>query len=156
MTRDDRLRIEAADVHSAAATLLIARLTQELAARYDDDGGMADWRPSDVQGLRGAFLIAFLDDLPAACGAFRPFTSDTAEIKRMYVEPAYRNRGLGRRILAALEEHARQAGYGKVRLETGTEQPEAMRLYEATGYYRIACYGYHKDDPRSVCFEKTL
>jgi ribosomal protein S18 acetylase RimI-like enzyme len=78
------------------------------------------------------------------------------EIKRMYVEPAFRGRGIGRRILAALEERGREAGYKRMWLETGTSQPEAVSLYEAAGYRRIAPYGFYRFDPRSLCYEKVL
>jgi len=91
-----------------------------------------------------------------ACGAYRPMSPDVAEIKRMYVDPDYRCRGLGRRILRELEGRARRDGYARARLETGTLQPEAIRLYERAGYHRIDCYGLYVGNPRSVCFEKDL
>lgn len=64
--------------------------------------------------------------------------------------------GIARRILAELEAFARQQDFLRLRLETGIMQPEAMQLYETAGYHRIECYGYYRDDPRSVCFEKML
>jgi putative acetyltransferase len=155
MTPGPSLVIQTVSVRLPEAALLIARLTAELAARYHDDG-VGNFRPEDVEAPRSGFLVARWDGQPVACGAFRPLTDSLAEIKRMYVEPEFRGRGIGRRLLAALEEAARQAAYKTVRLETGTGQPEAIRLYEAAGYYRIDCYGYYRHDPRSVCFEKVL
>jgi putative acetyltransferase len=152
---DNPLLIESVNVRLPEATQLIARLTEELARRYDDDGH-GDFRLEDVEGPRSGFLVARWSGQGVACGAFRPLTETMAEIKRMFVNPAFRGRGIGRRILDALEDHARRAGYTKVRLETGTAQPEALSLYASAGYYRIECYGFHRDDPRSVCFEKVL
>jgi GNAT superfamily N-acetyltransferase len=79
-----------------------------------------------------------------------------AEIKRMYVEPGARRRGISRQILGKLEQLARGCGYLTVRLETGVRRPGAIRLYESVGYRRIQRYGRHVDDPLSICFEKSL
>jgi putative acetyltransferase len=155
MTANDSLVIEAVDVRGAEAVLLLERLTAELARRYHDDGS-GFFRPEDVLQPRSGFLVARWQGEPIGCGAYRPLRDDIAEIKRMYVEPAFRGRGIGRKLLAALEQCARQAGYGRVWLETGTEQPEAMRLYQLSGYREIHKYGYYRDDPRSVCYEKML
>jgi len=152
---NDVLTIEAMDICLPEAALLIERLTAELSHRCSDDG-MGDFHPDHVRGPRSGFLVARWQEQPIACGAFRPMDSGVAEIKRMYVEPAYRGRGIGRRILQALEERARQAGYVKIKLETGTAQPEAVGLYESAGYQRIPPYGFYRDDPRSICFEKVL
>jgi putative acetyltransferase len=149
------LVIEPMDVRRPEAVLLIARLSEELGRRYGDDG-TGFFRPEDVEGPRSGFLVARWDGQAVGCGAFRPLDEITAEIKRMFVEPAFRGRGISRRVLKALEDAARQAGYTTVRLETGTIQHEALGLYQSAGYHRIKCYGHHKDDPRSVCFEKVL
>jgi putative acetyltransferase len=149
------LIIESADVHSLEVTQMIGRLTMELARRYNDDGA-GDFRPTDVEQPRSGFLVARWEGKAVACGAFRPMTDDKAEIKRMYVDPAFRGRGIGRRLLAALEDGARQAGFAKIWLETGTGQPEAVGLYESAGYRPIPRYGMYHKDPRSVCFEKIL
>jgi GNAT superfamily N-acetyltransferase len=157
MSAVDGLTIEPADVNGPDAVRLIARLSAELARRYDDsDDGTGDFRPGDVTGPRSGFLVARWAGEAVGCGAYRPLDEDVAEVKRMYVEPDFRGRGISRRILAELEAAARQAGYQAIRLETGIMQPEAIRLYETAGYRRIGNYGYYKDDPRSVCFEKAL
>jgi putative acetyltransferase len=155
VTATDGLTIETADVHLPEVAQMIARLTEELARRYDDDGA-GDFRPTDVQQPRSGFLLGRWAGKAVACGAYRPMTQERAEIKRMYVDPAYRGRGIGRRLLAALEDGARQAGYTIIWLETGTGQPDAMALYESAGYLRIPKYGMYRDDPRSVCYEKVL
>jgi GNAT superfamily N-acetyltransferase len=147
--------IELASVHSPEVTVLLERLTAELAARYDDDG-QGDWHPSDMDKPGSGFLLGRWNGQAIACGAYRPLMQDIGEIKRMYVEPAFRGRGIARRLLTALEEAGRQAGYARMWLETGTSQPEAVSLYESNGYRRIEPYGFYCDDPRSLCYEKVL
>jgi GNAT superfamily N-acetyltransferase len=157
MSASEELTVEPADVYGPDAVRLITRLSAELAWMYDyEDDGIGDFRPEDVAGPRSGFFVARMGGEAIGCGAFRPLNGEVAEVKRMYVEPAFRGRGISRRILAELESAARRAGYKTVRLETGTRQPEALRLYETSGYRRIENYGFYKDDPRSVCFEKAL
>ncbi len=74
----------------------------------------------------------------------------------MYVLRSVRRRGVGRRLLAELEARAAMFGFTALRLETGNRQPEAIALYESSGFQRIAPYGSHVDDPLSICFEKAL
>jgi putative acetyltransferase len=90
------------------------------------------------------------------CGGLRRLDNTTAEIKRMYVQPAHRGRGLSRRILAELEARARAAGWNRLRLETGPLQHSAMRLYESAGYARIPNFGHYRDSATSLCYEKVL
>jgi len=81
----------------------------------------------------------------------------TAELKRMYVVPSLRGRGIGRRIVEALEREARLLGSTKLVLETGTRLKPAVKLYEATGYVRIPLFGEYLSSPdTSVCFGKSL
>jgi putative acetyltransferase len=152
----DDWAIEAVDPRGGAATALIAALIQELTRIYPDEDGMGNFALTDVLVARSAFLVGRLGDQPVACGAYRPMGSDVAEIKRMYVDPDYRGRGLGQRILQELETRARRDGYSRARLETGVLQPVAIRLYERAGYLQIGCYGIYVRNPRSVCFEKVL
>ena len=147
--------IEAVDPRDDIASTLIARLTKELMERYHGDG-TGNFQPADVLVPRSGFVIGRLGGRPVACGAYRPIDQDVAEIKRMYVESDFRGRGLSRRILDDLEARARSDGYTSVRLETGTMQPEAIRLYESAGYCRIEPYGHYHDSPCSICFEKRL
>lgn len=141
--------------HSADALLLIERLSAELGARYNDDGSGA-FSPDDILVPGGAFVIARLSNVPVGCGALRPLKEGIGEIKRMFVEPEARGRGIARKILRELEAIAESAGYKAVWLETGALQPEAIALYESAGYRRIGCYGQYVDNPLSICFEKAL
>ena len=149
------------DPTTSDALELVRLLSAELAARYDfvDDGSGA-FTPADAQVPRSAFVVVRLDGRAVGCGALRPMEEagfeDSAEIKRMYVSPEARGRRLGGAILARLEELARGFGYARAVLETGNAQPEAIRLYERSGYQRIRCYGRYVGEARSVCFAKTL
>ncbi len=105
------------------------------------------------------FVVAYDGETPIACGAFRDLAGDeqpTVEVKRMYVRPEYRGRKIGQLILRDLETRARQRGATRVRLETGTRQPEAVRLYESAGYRQIPNFGDYVDAPASLCFERIL
>ena len=83
-------------------------------------------------------------------------TSLTAEVKRMYVVPSGRGLGLARAMLAHLEDTARDAGAEVMVLETGMRQPEAIALYESSGYLPIAGFGFYKDAPLSRCLARSL
>ncbi len=145
-------RIESAG--SAAAARLIAALDDELSHQYPglpvNGIDVADF---EVGG--GVFAVGYIDGEPAVCGAFRPW-EDAAEIKRMFVLPSQRGRGLGRRMLAFLEAEAARRGYARAVLETGNLQREAIGLYRAMGWTPIPIFGPYVGSPISVCFEKRL
>jgi GNAT superfamily N-acetyltransferase len=103
-----------------------------------------------------SYLVGVLDGRAVACGAIQALDADTAEIRRMYVRPAYRGRGIARQLLGVLEETAFLAGHTVVRLETGRYLPAAIRLYTSSGYAEIPVYGEYVGNPHSVCFEKRL
>ena len=96
--------------------------------------------------------------VPVACGGWRSHGDDgvTAEVKRMYVAPEARRRGIARRVLAALEDSARAAGRRRIILETGDRQPEAVKLYETAGYERIENFGFYRDSPNCISFGRSL
>jgi len=152
----DTITIAAEDPRSDAATLLMKNLSAELGAIYGNDGGAGSFSPDDVLVACGAMLIARLNGEPVGCGAIRPMEASVAEVKRMYVGPQARGRGIGRMILHELEAVARRMGYSHVRLETGNRQSEAIKMYETSGYERINCYGQYADNPLSLCFEKRI
>jgi len=153
LSEEITLSLESA--HSEDALLLIEHLSMELGARYGTDGS-GGFSPYDTDGPKTAFVIARICGKPVGCGALRYLKPGTAEIKRMYVEPEMRGRGIARKVLHKLEMLATIFGYDEVWLETGTKQPEAIRLYEKVGYHRIECYGKYRSDPLSVCFGKYL
>ena len=101
-------------------------------------------------------LIAFENNAPVGCGAFRTYSENTVEIKRMYVPELYRNKGIASKILDELEAWAKELGNTKCILETGIMQVEAIGLYPKNGYEKIENYGNYKGVANSICFEKTI
>jgi putative acetyltransferase len=146
------------DLSAPETARLVGQLWEELGALYPEVSG-PPFTPNDIVGPRTAFVVAWWNGEPVGCGAFHPISegeSNVAEIRRMYVEPRVRRRGISRAILVELERRARQCGYTTIRLETGVRQPNAIRLYETSGYQRSERFGRHRGDPLSVCFEKPL
>ena len=145
-------RIESAG--SLAATKLIAALDDALSRQYPGlpVNGID---VADFEAAGGVFAVGYVDGEPAASGAFRPWEG-AAEIKRMFVVPTRRGRGLGRRMLAFLEAEAAKRGYARGVLETGNLQHEAIGLYRAMGWTPIPIFGPYIGSPISVCFEKRL
>lgn len=102
------------------------------------------------------FLIAYVAGQPAGCGALRALEPGAAEIKRMYVVPEWRGRGVSVAVLSALEQAAVARGWRTLRLETGPEQAAAIRLYERAGYVTIPGFGAYADAPLSLCYQREL
>jgi ribosomal protein S18 acetylase RimI-like enzyme len=101
-------------------------------------------------------VVAWEEGRAVGCGGLVRYDEREGEIRRMYVAPEARGRGVGRLVLTALEHAARELEYDALRLETGDRQPEALGLYERAGFERIPCYGPYLDDPHSVCLGKRL
>ena len=101
-------------------------------------------------------VVAYENELAVGCGAFREYEPNVAEIKRMFVRPENRGRGIAGQILAELETWARELNYSECVLETGVKQPEAIRLYQKSGYEKIPSYGQYLNVENSVCMKKTL
>ena len=141
------------------------RLVEAVQGEYVDRYGGRDESPVDPLMFappHGTFLVGYVDDVPVACGAWRRTdlpalgTTRTAEIKRMYVVAAARGAGHARAVLARLESTAHESGIEALLLETGLRQPEALALYESSGYPRVPGFGYYRDSELSRCFAKRL
>ena len=111
---------------------------------------------SEFDAPDGAFFMLYVDDVPAAMGGWRRHGDTDAEIKRMYVRPQFQRRGLARQLLSHLETTAAAAGFERLILETGLEQPEAITLYRDAGYTDIPAFGFYADSPLSVHLGKPL
>lgn len=137
--------------------VLVAAQQAEMLELYE---GEADIGPKREGAMfvepDGTFLVIRDGDRAVACGGVCRFDAERAELKRMYVVPEARGRGLGRAVLEALEAEARLLGYRAVVLETGDRQQEALGLYRSSGYEPIPCYGVYATRALSICFEKIL
>jgi GNAT superfamily N-acetyltransferase len=156
-----RLRIERVPYGSP----VVKQLDEEVQAEYVVRYGGPDGAPMDQEMFdppTGAFFVALLDDEPVATGAWRTQdlvvlgSSRVAEIKRMYVRAAVRRTGVARAVLAHLEQTAAAAGVEVMVLETGVKQPEALRLYESSGYVPVPSFGYYRDYPTARHLGKRL
>ena len=150
------------------AQALAGAMVAEMEERY----GGTDENPVEANQFdppEGAFLIAWQAGEPIGCGGWRimaHFTDDgvvaaeipenVAEVKRMYTTPAARGRGVARALLRALEDSAREAGMRRLVLETGYKQPEAIALYESSGYVMIKNYGFYRDHEGTVSYGRDL
>ena len=146
-------------IDGADASGLVEQVQQEYERRY---GGRdtAATPPAEFAPPQGTFLVAYREGAAVGCGGIRLVDVGpgplTAEVKRMYVVPTARGAGVARRLLAALEQAAREAGAVAVRLETGTRQPEAIGLYASCGYLPVPVFGVHAGSPHSRCFGRSF
>ncbi len=152
----EQITIEPARLDHPEGEALVGALLDELRDRYGEEDPDHP-APSEMAGPGGGtFLLARVEGRPVGCGGLRRYEADVAELKRMYVVPDGRRRGVAKVLLAALEAQAARLGYRRIVLETGVRQPEALALYEAHGYRRIPNFGIYADAPLSVCMEKEL
>ena len=158
---DRSLRLVPVGYGHPDAVTLIDRVQGEYVERY----GSPDESPVDPMLFdppQGLFVVGYEGGVPVATGAWRRSEVEafglarTAEIKRMYVVPEARGRGLARAMLAHLEQTAYATGFEALVLETGTKQPEAIALYASEGYEPIAGFGHYQGSPLSRCYAKVL
>jgi len=126
--------------------------------RYDGEADIGPAREASMFVEPDGVFLVVRDGAGRAigCGGIARFDESRGEVKRMYVVPEARGRGLGRELLVALEAEAARLGYRSLVLETGDRQPEALGLYTAFGYERIPCYGIYATRQLSLCFEKQI
>jgi GNAT superfamily N-acetyltransferase len=137
------------------AQLLVEQVQQEYVTRYGGrDEAVVD--PGEFRPPAGLFLVAEVGGVPAGCGAWRAYPPGGAEIKRVYVAPEFRRRGLAQVLMAELEVSAARAGHRSVVLNTGQRQPEAVALYRELGYAPVPGYGVYACSPEAVFLGKEL
>lgn len=132
---------------AAELTVLLAELNGEAQAFYGPLNNVAHVPHA---------ILANADGRPIACGAFRLVDADIVEIKRMFVSPEWRGRGISKRVLAELETWAKEIGRQTAILETSKRLEAANQLYRKAGYNIIPNYGAYVDAPDSVCMKKQL
>lgn len=151
MDTTEYIRTDSSDIRYRELTAL---LDADLKIRDGEDHAFfAQYNKSDhIHHI----ILALQNGIAVGCGAFKAFEGPVCEIKRMYVRPEARNRGIAGKILSALESWAVSEGYTHTILETGIKQPEAIHLYKKSGYHQIPNYGQYKDVSSSVCMKKHL
>ncbi|HEY4630446.1 MAG TPA: GNAT family N-acetyltransferase [Blastococcus sp.] len=156
LLRDDAVAsLRALPYDDPLAQYLVEQVQHEYIRRYGGrDAAVVD--PAEFLPPHGLFLVAEVDGVPAGCGAWRALPSGAAEIKRLYVEPAFRRRGIAQLLVVALEQGAAAAGHAEVVLNSGREQPEALALYAELGYGPVPGYGVYAGEPGAVFLGKAL
>ena len=148
------MRLEQVAWDHPASISLRAAQRAEIEQRYgtpDSEPG-----PAPTGDDITAFFVAFDNDTPVGCGGLRELDPTEAEVKRMFVDPSSRGTGVSTALLARLEQVGRERGYRRLVLETGDQQPDAIRFYTREGYERIPNFGYYVDSAFSLCFAKQL
>ncbi len=151
------MRLTPASWDDAEVRRLTTAQQAELRARYDGDGEPG--RPPSAADVSVVLVARDDGGTAVGCGALRALGGDVAEVKRMYVVPAARGRGVSTSLLAGLEDAARERGWTTLRLETGPRQPEAVALYEGAGYRAIPASGAYVEAPDAGCslyYERVL
>ena len=148
------MKIKRTDSTNPDFISLVRLLDADLAIRDGDDHAFYA-QFNKVDSIRHAIVI-YENGTPVGCGAFKPFDENTVEIKRMYVLPEMRGKGIASQILSELEQWAAESNYRRCVLETGKKQPEAIALYLKSGYAVIPNYGQYAGVENSVCFEKKI
>ncbi len=140
---------------------LVSALDRELQTTYG--AGQDPYTPLNLLPIDTACVVAFSGPTPVGTGAFRKLATregmrelERAEIKRMFVAPTERGRGIARAVLTELEVWARERAVRELVLETGPEQKVAMALYESAGFVRMPSFGAYSDLPLSICYAKSL
>jgi GNAT superfamily N-acetyltransferase len=136
------LEFRPAHVDNGPGGLLAQAMRDEIAELYDgldlDGAQMPKAGPAELSPPGGAFIVGWSEDLAVCCGGVKRLDERTCEIKKMYVVPEARGRGVARALLEALEGEARRLGYAVARLDTGPRQVRAQQMYERAGYAPIA------------------
>jgi putative acetyltransferase len=133
---------------------LVTLLDADLKIRDGDDHSFYN-QFNKIEGIRNV-VLCYYDGKPAGCGAFKEYDKKTVEIKRMFVAPEYRGKGIAITILKELEFWAMELNYSSCILETGKNQPEAISLYQKTDYVIISNYGQYENVENSVCMRKNI
>jgi GNAT superfamily N-acetyltransferase len=140
-TRPLTIEFRAGQVDAGPGGELAQAMRDEIAVMYDglelDGDRMPRAGAPELSPPNGGFLVGWVDGEPICCGGVKRLDQQTCEIKKMYVLPEFRGRGVARALLHALEGKARELGYSVARLDTGPKQRNAQGLYEAEGYLGI-------------------
>ena len=147
----NQISIREVDVNAEDAVILREELSDVLTA-ITGRSGKGGFHEEDMNQAKAAFVVAYDGETPCGCGAIRPRSAESAEIKRIYSK----KHGVGAKIVNHLEALARNYGYQRVILSTATVNENAIRFYQKIGYMIIENYDEYKTRTNAVCFEKWL
>jgi GNAT superfamily N-acetyltransferase len=149
----EKISIIATNPNNEKVLAIIEELSANLYLRFGSDGknSFTDW---EYNNSKYVFVVAEIDNEIVGCGAIRPISENTGEVKRMYSK--YPRKKIGQTILAYLEDIALKSGYQELILETRVKNSEATQFYEKQGYKVIPNYGKYTDRPEAICLGKSL
>ena len=157
MTNDSPVKFEVADARSDEAIWAMTAYFDELSERFPEGFDPGDTLVNDAHFYdppNGAFVLVRSGENVIGCGGVHNLVDRCGEIKRMWIDPAHRGNGIGRVLLANLEQHCLALGYDTVRLDTNRVLTQAIAMYESAGYHPIEAYN---DNPFAQrWFEKQL
>ena len=133
---------------------LVKLLDEELA--FLDGEDHAFYAQFNKTNLLKYAIVLYENEIPVSCGALKEFDSASVEVKRMYTLKSHRGKGLASKVLKELENWSKELGYTRCVLETGKRQPDAIALYQKSGYRVIPNYGQYAEVENSICFEKSI
>lgn len=148
------IRLVHTDCTDTDFVALVQQLDADLAQRDGEDH--AYYHQFNTIDKLKQVVVAYENNVAVGCGALKPFGADAMEVKRMYVSPAHRGKGVASTLLKELETWAAELGFSRCVLETGKKQHEAIALYQKGGYVVIPNYGQYAGIENSVCFEKVI
>ncbi|MFF2090020.1 GNAT family N-acetyltransferase [Paenibacillus sp. NPDC058174] len=151
----EQLTLKIVDAGNEDLRGLIAKLDDYLYALYPSDE-VHGVELENAEAERIVFVVAYWGHTAVGCGAYRPLDEQGCELKRIFVDPSYRNKGFASRVLSLLEQEIRQAGYQSILLETGLMQPESIALYKKFGFVEVERFGPYVDCSSSYCMGKAL
>ena len=154
MPLDNTITLQRSNSSNPDFRFLIPLLDKELADRYGELQAVYD-QYNQIINI-DTVIIAYRDDTPVGCGCFKQIDEHSVEIKRMFVKPGERGKGIASAILSGLELWAWENGFSYTLLETGDKQHEAIALYQKLGYNTIPNYGQYAGMESSICMQKEL
>ena len=140
------------DIRNKDFIQLVKLLDTDLAVKDGDDYSFYS-QYNKIDSLNHV-LVAYENQMAVGCGAIKIYNPSTVEIKRMFVLPDWRGKGIATKVLLHLEAWAAELEFTRCILETGKRQPDAIALYEKNGYTKISNYGQYTGVDNSVCFER--
>ena len=161
MNTDKTISIRRELPTTETASQLIRELDAYLSPMYPEES-QHGYSIEKLVEQKVEFFVLYHDERPAGCAGIQFFPDPAepsgtyGELKRMYVRDQFRGLGLGKTLLRHIERVAIERGVVSLRLETGIHQPEAIGLYESSGFRRVPPFGEYREDPLSYFYEKRL